>query len=80
MSKCGGGALRTSRDEQLCRCRPAVDNLAARDVSVIASVQELGRAGAGQAVLDQTERANVVSHVEVGLGIAERERLLALDP
>lgn len=72
-------ALQTSRDEQLCRCRPAVDNLAARDVGVIAGIQELGRAGAGQTVLDQAERAHVVSHVEVGLGIAERQRLLALD-
>lgn len=72
-------ALRTSRDQQLGRCHPAVDNLAARDVGVIASVQELGRAGTGQAVLDQTERTNVVGHVEIGLGITERQRLLALD-
>ena len=80
MSKCGGAALRTRRDQQLCRRRPTVDNFAARNESVLASSQELGRAGARQAILDQAERAHVIGHVEVGLGIAERERLLALDP
>ena len=80
MSKCGGAALRTRRDQQLCRRRPTIDNFAARNESVLASSQELGRAGARQAILDQAERAHVIGHVEVGLGIAERERLLALDP
>ena len=57
MSKCGGGALRTRRDQQLCRRRPTVDNFATRNESVLASSQELGRAGARQAILDQAERA-----------------------
>ena len=45
----------------------------------MASRSELGRAGAGQAVLDQTERTHVIGHEEVGLGITECQRLLALD-
>ena len=80
MSKCGDAALRTRRDQQLCRRRPTVDNFATRNESVLASSQELRRAGARQAILDQAERAHVIGHVEVGLGIAERQRLLALDP
>ena len=37
MSKCSDAALRTRRDQQLCRRRPTVDNFAARNESVLAS-------------------------------------------